>query len=130
MSNKRPHPYVEIPLLATFACFSAVMVYLTGHKTLVLCLLHVVITATLSAVVLAKFGVLGETLPGIGHIVIGGLAFVHAMGTLINEFTTQDKIPLGRAPLNRGRVNGGAEPVVDNSQADLTLLDEMVLNLP
>ena len=56
MSHKGPHPYVEIPLLASFACFSAVMVYLTGHKTLVLCLLHVVITATLSAVVLAKFG--------------------------------------------------------------------------
>ena len=50
---------------------------------------------------LSKFGVLGETLPGLGHLAIGGLAFVHAMGTLINEFTTETKIPLGRAPLNR-----------------------------
>ena len=89
---------MEIPLLATFACFSAVMVYLTGHKTLVLCLLHVVITATLSAVVLSKLGLLSETIPGIGHLVIGGLAFVHAMGTLVNEFTTESKIPLGKAP--------------------------------
>jgi uncharacterized protein len=105
MGHKGPHPYVEIPLLAAFACFSAVMVYLTGHKTLVLCLLHVVITVTLFAVVLSKFGVLGETVPGIGHLMIGGLAFVHAMGTLVNEFTTESKIPLGRAPLNRINAN-------------------------
>ena len=86
------------------------MVYLTGHKTLVLCLLHVVITATLSAVVLSKFGLLSETLPGIGHLVIGGLAFVHAMGTLVNEFTTESKIPLGRPPLNRAYANSKASP--------------------
>ena len=104
---------MEIPLLASFACFSAVMVYLTGHKTFVLCLLHVVITATLSAVVLAKLGLLGETLPGIGHLVIGGLAFVHAMGTLVNEFNTKITIPLGRAPLNRYHANGKAKTTVD-----------------
>jgi succinate-acetate transporter protein len=108
VSHKGPHPYVEIPVLAVFACFSGVMVYLTGHKTLVLCLLHVVITATLSAVVLAKFGLLGDTLPGIGHLVIGALAFVHAMGTLVNEFTTESKIPLGRPPLSRATANGKA----------------------
>jgi succinate-acetate transporter protein len=130
MSNKGPHPYVEIPLLAVFACFSAVMVYLTGHKTFVLCLLHIVITATLTAVVLAKLGLLGETLPGIGHLLIGGLAFVHAMGTLVNEFTTQTMIPLGRAPLHLKHVNGRAVPTVDIPRANLSHIEEAVLNLP
>jgi succinate-acetate transporter protein len=114
LSAKGPHPYVEIPLLATFACFSAVMVYLTGHKTLVLFLLHIVITATLSCVVLAKLGVIGETLPGVGHLAIGALAFVHAMGTLVNEFTTRITIPLGRAPLRRlKRAHGKTVPEPD-----------------
>jgi uncharacterized protein len=130
VSHKGPHPYVEIPLLAAFACFSAVMVYLTGHKTLVLCLLHVVITATLCAVVLAKFGVLGETLPGIGHLLIGGLAFIHAMGTLVNEFTTQITIPLGRAPLLRHLVNGRAAAGVDISQDHLNHTQQMLMELP
>lgn len=122
VSDKGPHPYVEIPLLATFACFSAVMVYLTGHKSFALCLLHVVITATLSVVVLAKLGILGETLPGIGHLVIGGLAFICAMGTLVNEFTAEIKIPLGRAPLNLNHTNG--------KRIDFTQIEEAILNLP
>jgi len=128
VSTKGPHPYVEIPLLASFACFSAVMVFLTGHKTFVLCLLHVVITATLSAVVLAKLGILGETLPGIGHLVIGGLAFIHAMGTLVNEFTTELTIPLGRAPLTRSHANGKSQSAMVSSR--LTRIEESVLNLP
>jgi uncharacterized protein len=128
MSHKDPHPYVEIPVLAVFACFSAVMVYLTGHKTLVLCLLHVVITATLSAVVLSKFGLLGETIPGIGHLAIGGLAFVHAMGTLVNEFTTEITIPLGRAPLSRNHANGKSQAADMGSR--LTKIEESVMNLP
>jgi len=128
VSAKGPHPYVEIPLLASFACFSGVMVYLTGHKTLALCLLHVVITATLSAVVLAKLGVLSEMLPGIGHLVIGGLAFVCAMGTLVNEFTTENKIPLGRPPLTFSVANGKAKSVLGTSR--LTRIEESVLNLP
>lgn len=122
LTQKGPHPYVEIPLLVSFALFSAVMVYLTGQKTLVLCLLHVVITATLSAVVLAKLGVLGERVAGIGHLAIGGLAFVHAMGTLVNEFTTENKIPLGRAPLNRNNNNG--------KRVKFTNIEDSVLNLP
>jgi uncharacterized protein len=130
LSAKGPHPYVEIPLLASFACFSAVMVYLTGHKTFVLCLLHVVITATLCSVVLAKLGVLGETIPGIGHLAIGGLAFVHAMGTLVNEFNTKITIPLGRAPLSRFHTNGKAVTAANIAQANLTHVQEMVLNLP
>ena len=93
-----PHPYVEIPLIATFACFSAVMIYLTGLKTLVLCLMHLAITLTLGSVVLAKFGIIGETLPGFGHLVIGALAFLHSMGTLVNEFTEDVKVPLGKPP--------------------------------
>lgn len=131
LSHKGPHPYVEIPLLASFACFSGVMVYLTGHKTLVLCLLHVVITATLLTVILARFGVLGDALPGIGHLVIGALAFVHAMGTLINEFTTECKIPLGRAPLTRSHANGKVQALeVDLPPVRLNHIDEAVLNLP
>lgn len=95
------HPLVEVPLIGTFACFSAVMIYLTGQKTLVLCILHVVITATLFTVVLAKFGLIGYFIPGIGHLAIGAVAFVHAMGTLVNEFTEGTKIPLGNAPFLR-----------------------------
>ena len=116
ISAKGPHPYVEIPLLACFACFSAVMVYLTGHKTLALCVLHVVITATLSVVVLSKLGIVSELLPGIGHLVIGGLAFVCAMGTLVNEFTTETKIPMGRAPLARSIANGKTKSVTETAQ--------------
>jgi succinate-acetate transporter protein len=130
LTARGPHPYVEIPLLAAFACFSAVMVYLTGHKTFVLCLLHIVITATLCTVVLSKFGLLGETLPGIGHLAIGALAFVHAMGTLVNEFTTKATIPLGRAPLIRSHVNGKAISTIDLDRANLTPIQETVLNLP
>jgi uncharacterized protein len=122
LSHKGPHPYVEIPLLAAFACFSAVMIYLTGHKTLVLCLLHVVITATLTSVVLAKLGLLTETLPGIGHLVIGGLAFVHAMGTLVNEFTTTSTIPLGRAPLTRNQGNGNGAHAANGNGVEIPSL--------
>jgi len=93
-----PHPYLEIPLIATFACFSGVMIYLTGHKTLALCFLHIVITGTLFTVVLAKFGVIGYFIPGIGHLAIGAVAFVNAMGTLINEFPDSANVPLGRPP--------------------------------
>lgn len=104
-----PHPYLEIPLIATFACFSAVMIYLTGHKTLVLCLLHIVITATLFTVVLAKFGLIGYFIPGIGHLGIGLVAFVHAMGTLVNEFTEAPKVPLGGPLFSNGQRNHSIE---------------------
>ena len=79
-SGKGLHPWVEIPLLAAFACFSAMMVFLTVHKTLVLCLLHMVITATLTFVVLARLGFVGGTLPGMGYLAIGTLAFIDATG--------------------------------------------------
>lgn len=124
VGHKGPHPYVEIPLLASFACFSAVMVYLTGHKTLVLCLLHMIITATLSVVVLSKIGVVGETLPGIGHLLIGTLAFIHAMGTLVNEFTTENRIPLGRPPLSRQK--DGAATVARAQTAPANRVHEMI----
>jgi uncharacterized protein len=132
VTHRGPHPYVEIPLLAAFACFSAVMVYLTGHKSFALCVLHMVITVTLSVVVMAKLGLVGETLPGVGHLLIGGLAFICAMGTLVNEFTTEIKIPLGRAPLKHRNhaTNGKVKPAAVIPQANLTHLEESVLNLP
>jgi len=95
-----PHGYLEIPLIGTFALFSAVMIYLTGHKTKVLFILHIVITVTLSTVVLAKLGVIGWFIPGIGHLLIGAVAFVHSTGTLVNEFTGSQKINLGQAPFS------------------------------
>jgi len=98
-TNFEPHPYIEIPLIATFACFSAVMIYLTGQKTLVLCILHIVITGTLFTVVLAKFDLIGWLIPGLGHIAIAIVAFTHAMGTLVNEFTEGSKVPLGKPPI-------------------------------
>jgi|GEM_PF-720491 len=93
-----PHPFVEIPLIATFAVFSAVMVYLTGMKNFVLMLMHICITVTLSLVVLAKFGLMSEVPAGIGHFCIAITAFVEAMGVLVNEFTGTAQVPLGGGP--------------------------------
>jgi succinate-acetate transporter protein len=130
LGARGPAPYVEIPLLAAFACFSAVMIYLTAHQTLVLCLLHVVISSTLCSAVLAKLGLLGETIAGIGYLAIGGLAFIHAMGTLGHDFTTKITIPLSRAALIRDHANRKAGTTVDTAPANLTHVQEMVLNLP
>jgi len=103
-STFEPHPFLEVPLIGTFACFSAVMIYLTGHKSLLLCLLHVVITLTLSSVVLMKLGLISEFIPGIGHLAIGAVAFVTAMGVLINEFPDSANVPLGTPPLRKNGV--------------------------
>jgi len=104
-STFEPHPLLEVPLIGTFACFSAVMIYLTGHKSLLLCLLHIVITVTLSSVVLMKLGVISEFIPGIGHLAIGVVAFVTAMGVLINEFPDSANVPLGTPPLKKNGVH-------------------------
>jgi len=97
-----PHPLLEVPLIGTFACFSGVMVYLTGYKTLTLCIMHFAITVTLFTVCLAKFGLIGYFIPGLGHLAIGAVAFVHAMGTLINEFPDSKNVPLGAPPFGNG----------------------------
>lgn len=96
-----PHPLLEVPLIGTFACFSAVMIYLTGHKSLLLCILHIVITLTLASVVMMKLELISELLPGVGHLAIGAVAFLTAMGTLINEFPDSANVPLGTPPLKK-----------------------------
>ena len=96
-----PHPLVEVPLIGTFAIFSAVMVYLTGMKNFVLMIMHIAITVTLSCVVFAKLGWMSETAAGIGHLTIGVIAFIEAMGVLVNEFTADNQVNLGRAPFEK-----------------------------
>lgn len=83
------------PINFVYAAFSLVMVYLTAYKNTTLCVLHVIITITFSSTVLARLGIIGETLPGILHIVVGLMAFYHAVASLTQAFTGHQLVPLG-----------------------------------
>lgn len=89
------------PINFVYAAFSLVMVYLTAHRNATLCILHVVITLSFSSTVLARLDVIGETLPGLLHIVVGLMAFYHAVASLTQAFTGHQLVPLGPAFLNR-----------------------------
>ncbi|MFO0705935.1 MAG: acetate uptake transporter [Nitrospira sp.] len=94
------------PINVVYAAFSAVMIYLTAYKNATLCILHVVITITFSSTVLARLGFIGETFPGVLHIVVGVMAFYHAVASLTQAFTGHQLVPLGppffhRTPLRR-----------------------------
>ena len=45
--------------------------------------------------VFARRAWIDETLPGVGHLAIGILAFYHAIGSLSFAFTGQAIVPLG-----------------------------------
>ena len=83
-----------------FVC-SAVMVYLTAYRSATLCLLFSVIAVTCFITFLACLGLLTETFPGIGHIVVGIMALYHAVGSVTFAFTGHELVPLGPPLLRR-----------------------------
>jgi len=76
-----------LPIDLVYLVFSAVMIYLTAFRSVTLSFLHVIITATFLAMVFARLGWISETLPGVGHLGIGILAFYHAIASLSFAFT-------------------------------------------
>lgn len=84
-----------IPIDLVYLVFSAVMIYLTAFRSVTLSFLHVIITATFLAMVFARLGWISETLPGVGHLGIGILAFYHAVASLSFAFTGRAIVPLG-----------------------------------
>ncbi len=89
------------PINFVYAAFSLVMVYLTAYRNATLCILHLVITVTFASTVLARLGFIGETLPGLLHVIVGLMAFYHAVASLTQAFTGHQLVPLGPAFLHR-----------------------------
>jgi succinate-acetate transporter protein len=83
------------PINFIYFMFSAVMVYLTAYRNTALCVLHVAITFTFFSTFLARLDMLTETIPGILHIIVGLMAFYHAVGSLTFAFTGHELLPLG-----------------------------------
>ncbi len=83
------------PINLVYAVFSAVMVYLTAYRNVTLATLHVVISFTFLATTFARLDFISELLPGYGHIVVGLMAFYHAVGSLTQAFTGKALLPLG-----------------------------------
>jgi succinate-acetate transporter protein len=84
-----------IPIDLVYLVFSAVMIYLTAFRSVALSGLHIIITVTFLAMVFARLGWISETLPGVGHLGIGVLAFYHAIASLSFAFTGRALVPLG-----------------------------------
>lgn len=84
-----------IPIDLVYLAFSAVMIYLTAFRSVTLSILHGIITATFLTIVFARLGWISETLPGVGHLAIGVVAFYHAIASLSFAFTGQALVPLG-----------------------------------
>lgn len=84
-----------IPIDLVYLVFSAVMIYLTAFRSVTLSGLHVIITVTFLTMVFARLGWISETLPGVGHLGIGVLAFYHAIASLSFAFTGRALVPLG-----------------------------------
>ncbi len=89
-----------LPIVAVYAIFSAIMIYLTGHKSLVLMLLHIFITSVFIIDVFIKLNYSFEYYAGINHIIIGSIALYHAMVTLVNKYTGKAGYLLGKAPFS------------------------------
>jgi succinate-acetate transporter protein len=83
------------PINLVYAVFSAVMIFLTAYRNLTLSALHVVITVTFLATTFARLDFISELLPGWGHIIVGLMAFYHAVGSLTQAFTGRSILPLG-----------------------------------
>jgi succinate-acetate transporter protein len=66
------------PINRVYAVFSVVMVYLTAYRNTTLSLLHAIIAATFVVTSLERLDMISETLPGIGHVMVGLLAFYYA----------------------------------------------------
>lgn len=83
------------PLFTVFAVFSAVMIYLTAHRSIVLMVLHIIITITFTTAIFLAFNYNVENTLGILHVLIGTIAFYHALATLVNRFHCGGTLPLG-----------------------------------
>lgn len=90
------------PINMVYTVFSAVMIYLTAYRNFTLSLLHVIITLTFLVTSLARLDFISETLPGFGHIVVGLIAFYHAIASLTQAFTGYALLPLGPPLLTKG----------------------------
>ena len=88
-----------VPIDLVYAAFSGVMVYLTAYRNATLCMVHLIITLSFLSTVLARLGLIGETGPGVFHIVVGVMAFYHAVASLTQAFTGHQLVPLGPAIL-------------------------------
>lgn len=89
------HMVLYAPINLVYAAFSAVMVYLTAYRNVALSCLHVIITLTFMGTSLARLDFISETLPGIGHVLVGLVAFYYAVASLIQAFTGEALVPLG-----------------------------------
>jgi succinate-acetate transporter protein len=89
------------PINFVYAAFSAVMIYLTAHRNATLCILHMAITLTFTSTFFARLDIIGETVPGILHIIVGLMAFYHAVASLTQAFTGHQLVPLGPPFLQR-----------------------------
>ncbi|MBA0915529.1 MAG: hypothetical protein ITD36_08400 [Nitrospira sp.] len=83
------------PINLVYFFFSAAMVYLTAYRNTTLCALHIVITGTFLLTFLARLGQISELLPGIFHVLLGFMAFYHAIASLTVAFTGHALLPLG-----------------------------------
>ena len=88
------------PINLVYFFFSSVMVYLTAYRNATLCALHFVIATTFLLTFLARLDQIGELLPGIFHILVGLMAFYHAVASLTFAFTGHTLLPLGPALLH------------------------------
>lgn len=83
------------PINLVYTAFSAVMVYLTAYRNVTLSALHLVISFTFLLTTLSRLDFISELLPGWGHLVVGLLAFYHAVASLTQAFTGRALFPLG-----------------------------------
>ncbi|MDE3242498.1 MAG: GPR1/FUN34/YaaH family transporter [Nitrospirota bacterium] len=109
-----------VPIKLVYLIFSAVMVYLTAYRSVALSLLHLVITLTFLAAVCVGLGLISKTLPGLGHLAIGVLAFYHAIASLSQAFTGQALVPLGPPVLRRDPLRSAAGQAFDLPKGSLS----------
>ena len=100
--------HLDMVLFARFSvwlpAFSFVITFLTAYRKSRLCTLHVTIRITFSSTVLARLDIIGETIPGVLHIVVGFMAFYHAVASLTQAFTGHQLVPLGPPFLHQSRL--------------------------
>lgn len=88
-------PVLYAQLNFVYFVLSAVMVYLTVYRSATHSFLFLMVAATCFLTFLARLDLLTDTLPGIGHIVVGLMALYHAVGSITFVFTGHELIPLG-----------------------------------
>ena len=56
---------------------------------------HIVFRAAFSSSVLVQLNLITETVPGLFHMIVGFMAFYHAVASLTQAFTGRQLVPLG-----------------------------------